>query len=96
MLSDTQLALASLEISLLKLAKGEREKKKHHPLLVTQSPGGGFSGKCRVILLILITHSHWLIQEGALKKPQYNEKQNEGWLGQTTGVCSRLKPPGTL
>lgn len=45
MLSDTQLALASLEISLLKLTKGERKKRKHHPLLVMQNAGGGYGGK---------------------------------------------------
>lgn len=40
MLSDTELALPSLEESRLKLAK-ETE----NPSLVTQNPGGGYSGK---------------------------------------------------
>lgn len=50
MLSDTELALPSLEESRLKLAK-ETE----NPSLVTQNPGRGYSGKLGPFF-ILITH----------------------------------------
>lgn len=91
-LSDTQLALASLEIS-LELAKWER--KKENVILVTLNPAGGYSGKCRVIL-ISITYSYWIIQEDVLKKLVYNEKQTRAGLVRIQVSVPDKSPRDTL
>lgn len=94
MLSDTQLALASRDTSLHKLAKGKRKKENAILRSSRKNPGGVYSGKRRVIL-ILITHSHWVIQEDVLKKPDYNERQTRAGVVRLQ-VSVHDKSPGDV